>query len=49
MLDRISAFSSKVRSGQWLGATGKPLTSIVSIGIGGSYLGVEYVYEVRLE
>jgi glucose-6-phosphate isomerase len=45
VLDKIRAFSDKVRSGQHRGATGKPLTDIVSIGIGGSYLGVEFVYE----
>ena len=28
-----------VRSGKWLGVTGKPLTNVVSIGIGGSALG----------
>ena len=44
VLDRISDFAHKVRSGAWVGATGKPLTAVVSIGIG-SYLGVEYVYE----
>lgn len=41
----ISAFSAKVRSGEWIGHTGKPLTDVVCIGIGGSYLGVEFVHE----
>jgi len=45
VLDHIAAFAERVRSGSWKGVTGKPLTDIVSIGIGGSYLGVEYVYE----
>jgi len=45
VLDHIRNFSEKVRNGEWLGATGKPLTSVVSIGIGGSYLGPEFVYE----
>lgn len=45
VLEKISAFSETVRSGKWLGATGKPLTTILSIGIGGSYLGPEFVYE----
>ena len=40
---RIKAFSEKVRSGEWKGATGKALTSTVVIGIGGSYLGPEFV------
>jgi glucose-6-phosphate isomerase len=39
VLDRIEAFAMRVRSGQWLGYTGKPITDIVNIGIGGSYLG----------
>jgi len=45
VLDRIHTFANKVRKGEHLGATGKPLTDVISIGIGGSYLGVEYVYE----
>jgi glucose-6-phosphate isomerase len=43
--DKIAVFSERVRSGEHVGATGKPLTAVVSIGIGGSYLGVEFVYE----
>ncbi|MHC5068493.1 MAG: glucose-6-phosphate isomerase, partial [Planctomycetota bacterium] len=45
VLNRVRAFSNKVRKGQWLGATGKPLTDVVAIGIGGSYLGPEFVAE----
>jgi len=45
VLDAMQAFSDKVRSGEWTGHTGKPLTDVVCIGIGGSYLGVEFVYE----
>lgn len=45
VLSKIRAFSEKVRSGEWLGATGKPLTDVVAIGIGGSYLGPEFVFE----
>merc|ERR1719197_177208 len=45
VLDAIKAFSDKVRSGEWKGYTGKPLTDVVCIGIGGSYLGVEFVFE----
>lgn len=45
VLGAIAAFSDKVRKGEHLGATGKPLTDVVSIGIGGSYLGPEFVYE----
>ena len=39
VLTRISAFSEAVRQGQWLGYTGKPVTDVVSLGIGGSSLG----------
>jgi glucose-6-phosphate isomerase len=45
VLDKIASFSARVRSGEHKGATGKTLTDVVSIGIGGSYLGLEYVYE----
>eukprot|EP00405_Crypthecodinium_cohnii_P014390 CAMPEP_0206455342 /NCGR_PEP_ID=MMETSP0324_2-20121206/21691_1 /ASSEMBLY_ACC=CAM_ASM_000836 /TAXON_ID=2866 /ORGANISM="Crypthecodinium cohnii, Strain Seligo" /LENGTH=548 /DNA_ID=CAMNT_0053926019 /DNA_START=118 /DNA_END=1764 /DNA_ORIENTATION=+ len=45
VLDGMKAFSEKVRSGEWKGYTGKPLTDVVAIGIGGSYLGVEFVFE----
>lgn len=44
-LDAIKAFSDKVRSGEWKGHTGKPLTDVLCIGIGGSYLGVEFIHE----
>jgi glucose-6-phosphate isomerase len=39
VLDRIELFTGRVRAGKWLGHTGKPITDIVNIGIGGSYLG----------
>jgi glucose-6-phosphate isomerase len=42
-LDRIKAFSDRVRSGEWLGYSGTPITDIVNIGIGGSDLGPEMV------
>jgi len=41
----IKAFSEKIRSGALVGYTGKPIMSVVAIGIGGSYLGPEFVYE----
>lgn len=44
VLDRIKAFSEKVRSGEWKGATGKPIKNIVAIGIGGSFLGPLFVH-----
>jgi glucose-6-phosphate isomerase len=42
---RIRAFSDKVRSGYWRGYTGRPITDIVNIGIGGSDLGPVMVCE----
>merc|ERR1719282_199861 len=45
VLDAIKTFSDKVRSGNFKGHTGKPLTDVLCIGIGGSFLGVEFVYE----
>jgi glucose-6-phosphate isomerase len=44
VLDRIKDFSERVRKGEWKGETGKPLTSVVAIGIGGSYLGPLFVH-----
>lgn len=44
VLDKIRDFSEKVRNGEWLGATGKPLKDVVAIGIGGSYLGPLFVH-----
>lgn len=43
VLDKIKDFTEKVRSGEWKGATGKPLKDVVAIGIGGSYLGPEFI------
>lgn len=45
VLNQIDACANAIRSGEWVGATGKPLTNVISIGIGGSYLGPEFVYE----
>ena len=39
VLARVAAFSERVRSGQWLGYRGTPITDVVNIGIGGSDLG----------
>lgn len=39
VLSKMATFANKVRAGQWLGFTGKPITDIVNIGIGGSDLG----------
>jgi glucose-6-phosphate isomerase len=45
VLARMKAFSEKVAGGQWKGFTGKPITDIVNIGIGGSDLGPVMVTE----
>jgi glucose-6-phosphate isomerase len=45
VLDRMSAFANRVRSGEWKGHTGKPVRNIVNIGIGGSDLGPVMAYE----
>lgn len=45
VLDRMSTFADAVRSGEWVGHTGKPIRSIVNIGIGGSDLGPVMAYE----
>ncbi len=44
-LERIKLLCDKVRNGGWLGATGKPITDVVNIGIGGSHLGPQMVTE----
>ncbi|HHT40426.1 MAG TPA: glucose-6-phosphate isomerase [Actinomyces sp.] len=44
-LDKIYAFAQKVRSGEWVGITGKPIETVVNIGIGGSDLGPVMAYE----
>ncbi|MBV8665409.1 MAG: glucose-6-phosphate isomerase [Burkholderiaceae bacterium] len=41
VLERVYAFAERVRSGAWLGFTGKTITDVVNIGIGGSDLGPE--------
>ncbi len=41
----IEQFSTEIRSGKLTGSTKEPLTDVVVIGIGGSYLGTEFVYE----
>ena len=45
VLSRVYAFASQVRSGEWTGATGQPIRTIVNIGIGGSDLGPVMAYE----
>lgn len=43
--DKMKQFVDKVQSGAWLGSTGKPITDVVNIGIGGSDLGPAMVYQ----
>lgn len=45
VLDRMSAFSDRVRSGDWKGHSGKRIVNVVNIGIGGSDLGPVMAYE----
>ncbi|HEY7145431.1 MAG TPA: glucose-6-phosphate isomerase [Streptosporangiaceae bacterium] len=45
VLDRVCEFAESVRSGHWTGYTGKPVTNVVNIGIGGSDLGPVMAYE----
>ncbi|NUK02277.1 glucose-6-phosphate isomerase [Streptomyces lunaelactis] len=45
VLDRMSAFSDRIRSGEWTGHTGKRIKNVVNIGIGGSDLGPAMAYE----
>jgi len=48
VLEQMKSFSGKVISGEWKGYTGKPVTDIVNIGIGGSDLGPLMVTEALL-
>ena len=45
VLDRMSAFAERIRSGDWKGHTGKPIRNVINIGIGGSDLGPVMAYE----
>ncbi|HUF01576.1 MAG TPA: glucose-6-phosphate isomerase [Gaiellaceae bacterium] len=47
-LDRMGAFAERVRSGDWTGATGRPIRNVVNLGIGGSDLGPALAYEALL-
>jgi glucose-6-phosphate isomerase len=49
VLGRMGAFADRVRSGEWLGATGERITTVVNIGIGGSDLGPSMAYEALLD
>jgi glucose-6-phosphate isomerase len=45
VLDRMSSFSDRIRSGAWVGHTGKRIRTVVNIGIGGSDLGPRMAHE----
>ena len=45
VLARMTDFANRVRSGDWKGATGKPIKNVVNVGIGGSDLGPVMAYE----
>jgi glucose-6-phosphate isomerase len=45
VLDKMTDFSQRVRSGKWKGHTGKPIRNVINVGIGGSDLGPVMAYE----
>jgi glucose-6-phosphate isomerase len=45
VLDRMSSFADRIRSGAWTGFSGKRIRAVVNIGIGGSDLGPAMAYE----
>src|SRR4030095_1485021 len=45
VLDRMTDFSNRLRSGEWKGHTGKRIRNVINIGIGGSDLGPVMAYE----
>ncbi len=45
VLDKMGHFAESVRSGEWRGYTGKPIRTVVNIGIGGSDLGPVMAYQ----
>ncbi len=45
VLRRMGDFATRLRSGTWLGVTGKPIRVVVNIGIGGSDLGPAMAYQ----
>ncbi|MET9685009.1 glucose-6-phosphate isomerase [Streptomyces coeruleorubidus] len=45
VLDKMSGFANRVRSGEWTGHTGKRIRNVVNIGIGGSDLGPAMAYD----
>jgi len=49
VLTRMAAFCEEVRSGRWVGHSGKPIRNVVNVGIGGSDLGPVMAYEALKE
>ena len=45
VLERMGDFTDRLRSGEWVGATGKKISTVVNIGIGGSDLGPVMIYQ----
>ena len=45
VLEKVYAFARRVRSGEWVGITGKPVKTVVNVGIGGSDLGPVMAYD----
>jgi glucose-6-phosphate isomerase len=45
VLDRMTGFAQRIRSGEWKGYTGKPIRNVINVGIGGSDLGPVMAYE----
>ena len=45
VLDKMADFANRIRSGQWKGHSGKRISNVVNIGIGGSDLGPVMAYE----
>ena len=45
VLKKVYDFADKVRSGEWKGVTGKPIRTVINVGIGGSDLGPVMAYE----
>ena len=48
VLDRMSVFADRIRSGDWVGHTGKRIRTVINIGIGGSDLGPRMAHEALL-
>ena len=48
VLNRMASFSNRVRSGEWVGHTGKRIRTVINIGIGGSDLGPRMAHEALL-